>query len=356
MPGVYVYAIIPTQHELVFEAGGGDNDHDEVYTILKHDLAAVVSSSPLQDYRGLGRNEAVRYLVAHQRVVEVVMADFPLLPVKFGTVLPDEAWVRRLLEQGQTLFRNALDSLEGRVQMEVVVLWDLQKILQEIAQEEPIARLSAQLANRPAEDTRDERITIGQRVQDSLERRRVALQSHMLSSLREITSDLVINPPMDDSMVANTALLVDKAGREALDQRLELLDKEFDGQLRLRCVGPLPPYSFATVEVQVPSFQEILKARLQLGLGEAASTVEIRQAYRELASQLHPDHNSEDPQAEARMAALTRAYKLLTNYTENQATKAEGAIPIICRFDRETIEQTLLVTIRRQTMPAPVIL
>jgi len=182
------------------------------------------------------------------------------------------------------------------------------------------------------------------------------LQSHMLSSLREITSDLVINPPMDDSMVANTALLVDKAGREALDQRLELLDKEFDGQLHLRCVGPLPPYSFATVEVQVPSSQEILKARLQLGLGEAATTVEIRQAYRELASQLHPDHNSEDPQAEARMSALIRAYKLLINYTENQATKAEGAIPIICRFDRETIEQTLLVTIRRQTMPAPVIL
>jgi hypothetical protein len=90
MPPTYVYAIIPTGSPLIFdEVSGVDDEHDEVYTVPHRDIAAVISASPLADYRGLKRDEAVRYLVPHQRVVEVVMQSFPALPVKFGTVLPD---------------------------------------------------------------------------------------------------------------------------------------------------------------------------------------------------------------------------------------------------------------------------
>jgi len=49
------------------------------------------------------------------------MRAFPVLPVKFGTVLPDETWVRRLLAQGEALFRTTLEKFAGLVQMEVVV-------------------------------------------------------------------------------------------------------------------------------------------------------------------------------------------------------------------------------------------
>jgi len=35
--------------------------------------------------------EAVRHLPAHQRVIETVMRGCPVLPVRFGTVLPDES-------------------------------------------------------------------------------------------------------------------------------------------------------------------------------------------------------------------------------------------------------------------------
>ncbi|MBI4759358.1 MAG: DnaJ domain-containing protein, partial [Chloroflexi bacterium] len=119
--------------------------------------------------------------------------------------------------------------------------------------------------------------------------------------------------------VTNVALLVDKAGRGALDQRLKSLDEEFEGRLHFRCVGPLPPYSFATVEVQVPSFETVDEARRLLGLGEAATPGEIKRAYHRLASRLHPDHNPNSPEAEARMAELTQAYRLLTAYADSQA-------------------------------------
>ncbi|MBU0510464.1 MAG: GvpL/GvpF family gas vesicle protein, partial [Chloroflexi bacterium] len=254
MSGTYVYAIIPSSQEGFFDVAGEDEDNYEVYTIPHNNLAAVVSASPLADYKGLKRDEAAQYLVAHQRVVETVMQDFTLLPVKFGTVLPNEAQVHRLLEQGESLFLPTLEKFTGLVQMEVVVLWELQDIFQEIAQEEHIVKIKSQIAGCPPEETIAERMIVGQLVQTSLERRRIALQNRLFSALREVALNVIINPLMDDSMVANVALLVDEAGREMLDERLDLLDEEFEGRLHFRCVGPLSPFSFATVEVQIPAF------------------------------------------------------------------------------------------------------
>jgi len=361
MAATYVYAIIPRGDQVTFNVAGVDKNHNEVFAIPHRDLAAVVSFSSLMDYRGLKRDEAVRYLVPHQRVIEEVMQEFPILPVEFGTILPNRTWVHRLLVQGEVLFGKMLEQFAGRVQMEVVVLWNLQEVFQEIGREEPIAHLKAQVATRSREETVAERVTIGQMVQASLERRRVALRDRLLPSFRELALDLVVNPLMDDSMVTNAALLVDEAGRNALDRRLEELDEEFGGQLHFRCVGPLPPYSFATVKVQVPSFKAVDAARRQLDLGEMAALGEIKRAYRRLAGQLHPDHNPEDPEAEARMAELTQAYGLLTTYAETvqgckgagvQRSKgAEGqrsAIP----FSREAVERTLLIAIQRQEVVA----
>ena len=349
MTATYLYAIIPTGDEVIFDVAGLDDDHDEVYTVPHRDIAAVVSASPLADYRGLKRNEAVRYLVAHQRVIETVMQAFPLLPVSFGTVLPDEAWVPRLLAQGDPLFRTSLEMVADQVQMEVVVLCDLQETFQEIGQEEHIAQLKAQVEGRPPEETTVERVAIGQMVHAALEARRRALQSHLIPPLQEVALDLVTNPLMDDHMVANVALLLDEAGREALDRRLEALDEEFEGQLHFRCVGPLPPYSFTTVEVQVPSFEAVDKARRRLGVGETATPGNIKRAYHRLASRAHPDHNLEDPEAEARMAELTQAHELLSAYAESQAV---GKADVLCAFSREAVEQTLLIAIRRQDTPA----
>ncbi len=363
MVAEYLYAIVPAERELVFDVAGVDDDRDEVRSISYHDIGAVVSASPLKDYRGLKRDQAVRYLVAHQRVVEAVMQELPILPVKFGTVLPDEAWVWRLLEQGEALLRSALDRFVNLVQVEVVVLWNSQEVFQEIGQEEVIAQLKAQLAGRSPEQTLAERVAIGQMVQASLQRRRAALGERLLPPLREVALDMAVNALMDDSMVLNVALLLDRAGQQALDERLQTLDEAFEGRLRFRRVGPLPPYSFSTVEVRVPSFEEVDKARRCLGLGEAATTNEIKRAYHRLAGQAHPDHNPDDPEAEARMTELAQAYRLLTTYAE-QASKGDGEAgrwgdrehpltpsphhPIT--FCREAVEQTLLIAVRRQEL------
>lgn len=345
MLGTYMYGIIRSQNDLVFDVVGIDTNYDQVHTVRCDGFAAIVSPSSRLDFRGLERGEATSYLVRHQHVVEKVMEDFQVLPVKFGTVLADENQVHRTLEQGQELFRETFATLADRVQMEVLVLWELQDIFEEIGREEPIAQLKAELMNRPAEEIRDGQIALGKMVQASLERRRSSLQERILSALKDITPELITNPLMDDSMVVNTALLLDGEQNQLLDETLDSLDKEFDGQLTFRCVGPLPPYSFGTMLIRAPSFSEIDEARRLLGLGDSATCADIRQSYRQMASQLHPDHNIENEEAESQMAELIEAYELLTSYAQSAPTETveEG-----CSFDRESVEQVLLIAVEAQ--------
>ena len=65
-----------------------------------------------------------------------------------------------------------------------------------------------------------------------------------------------------------------------------------------------------------------------LGVKPAATADEIRQAYRKLAKQLHPDLNPGKPEAEARFKAVSAAYDLLSD------PEKRG------RYDRGEIDET----------------
>ena len=172
--------------------------------------------------------------------------------------------------------------------------------------------------------------------------------------MRSLTTDLIENSVMDDRMVANLALLLPKDASDMLDHELAELDSAFDGRLDFRCVGPLPPYSFATVEVSLPSFEAVDRARRVLSLGTHARLTEIKSAYHRRIREAHPDLASNVAVDSDCAAKLTDAYKTLINYA--------AALPGACgvdvagargfRFDRGAVENSIFVAVRRQTPAA----
>jgi DnaJ-class molecular chaperone len=63
------------------------------------------------------------------------------------------------------------------------------------------------------------------------------------------------------------------------------------------------------------NFLEIDEARKLLGLGQAATLKEIKDAYRRLAHHHHPDkHDGFNPENNEMMKKLNLAYKLLLDY------------------------------------------
>lgn len=342
----YVYAIIATPTPVRFEVTGVDPG-GAVTAVCHHGLGAVVSPTKCVDFRGVTRQQALPALVAHQRVVETVMERFSVLPAKFGTVLPTARRVRDLLDQGYPALRSALDTVAGTAQFEVVVTWDLAAVFREIAAEADIAAARADARRRPPEEAAAASVAVGQMVKASLERRRAALLAQLVPRLREGARDYAINPTLDDHIVANLALLLDRAGLATLDHRLAALDQQFNKQLHFRCVGPLPPYSFATVEIWAPQFTVIDAARRRLGLEEASTVQDISRTYRRLAAQVHPDVNPNGEAAQTGMAELTESFRLLSALARAQLGGRPGDAASVCRFDEPSVTASLLVSVVR---------
>jgi DnaJ-class molecular chaperone len=63
----------------------------------------------------------------------------------------------------------------------------------------------------------------------------------------------------------------------------------------------------------------------QLGVKRDASEAEIKKAYRNLAKELHPDRNKDNPKAAERFSLVTRAYDILTD-TAKRAQYDRGEI------------------------------
>src|SRR5688500_15975295 len=61
-----------------------------------------------------------------------------------------------------------------------------------------------------------------------------------------------------------------------------------------------------------------------LGVGRAADETEIKKAFRRLARELHPDTNSEDPQAEDKFKEAAEAYEVLADADRRRQYDAYG--------------------------------
>lgn len=283
------------------------------------DLGAIVGAAPDVPLRDLTREQTLRLLVRHQETLEAAMAETTVLPVKFGVAAPDEAAVRRMLAQGGTLLGERLDEFAGRQQLEIVVTWRLDQVFAEIGAEADIAR-ARQAIMELGDGIGDNaaRVEFGQKVKAALERRRAEAAGKIRKGLAAIALDIAANAVMDDAMVANFAVLLKKEDSAALDGALEALDADFNGSLRFRCVGPLPPTSFATVEVAFPSRQAIEQARQTLNIDGAAGRHEIVTAFRQLARENHPDLGAAEEQGAERMGQLSGAYRLLMAQAKSQ--------------------------------------
>ncbi len=320
---LYLYAIVPSDAHSDAMIAGVNGITDRITMIKGNSFSAVVGGSPGGGLKGRSRDELGRLLVAHQAVVEQLMNAGPVLPVKFGTLAPDEIRVQKALQQGHRLFHTAFVELESCTQFVVVVTWDLDAVFADIAAQEPIAQLKVRLAANEG-GTPAERAAFGKLVKDALEERRAAVASSLLNGLRPVAVDLIINPVMADRTVLDVALLVKPDAGPAVERRLEMLDAEHAGRLRFRCIGPMPPASFATVLIDFIEADEVQRASRILHVDVGAGIDDLRSAYHRLARTIHPDvAGGSGPE----MAALSEAYKVLSRHArarENEPSCGAG--------------------------------
>jgi hypothetical protein len=244
--GKYLYCIITCDGPREFSSRGIGERGDPVHMIYGDGLAAVVSDSPIVEYESSRRN-----MMAHTRVLEEVMQEHTLLPVRFGIIAPDEASIaRQLVGAKAEALRGQLGRVEGKVELGLKAFWYEEVIFAEIVEGSPeIRRLRDSLAGRSPEETYYERIRLGELIEGEMARRREADAARILDALRPLADEIQVSPPITDRMVVNAAFLVGKEREAAFDAAVRELDAELGKRMLFKVVGPVPPYNFVSLTI-----------------------------------------------------------------------------------------------------------
>jgi len=313
--GKYIYGIIEEEKEKLFEVPGISGEKAKPYTIPNGSFSAVVSDAPLQIYENTPEN-----LLAHNRVLEAVMKDYDVFPLRFGTVAQTEEEVLNLLKMTGEALSEAIHSVKGKVEYDVEIDVDERRLLQEVQENNPLIQQIKSLSQGKT-ITVDEQIKIGKVVGQELVKEKLALAAFVKNSLsfgiEKITSLRLLRP----ETLLNLAFLLKKENTEAFEALIRELDQKLEDKLRFKVTGPLPPYHFSELKLLVIDFDTVNQARQDLGLPEKVTEPEIKKAYRALAKKFHPDQAREDFETEEAFRRIDASYKLLSKYCERNPRK-----------------------------------
>lgn len=217
---VYVYAVTDEAPSPVARDGGGLAGQD-LRVIGSPGLTAIVS-----DHQGGLGSPSEADLWTHERVVERLMADHAVLPMRFGSLLTDDAAVGALLRARRTELAAGLRRVAGAIELGVRAAWSSDG---EEPDRAPKDRESGSDYLLGLLGERQRARSLAERIDPPLARLARASCYRLL---------LTANLPLSG------AYLVDRERLDAFRVEVAELDEQI-GQAEIMCTGPWPPYSFA---------------------------------------------------------------------------------------------------------------
>ncbi len=147
----------------------------------------------------------------HERLVEALMEQRDVLPVRYGTRVRDEEEAARAIGEREAELAEALDKVRGAVELSVRVIGD----------RPPPASGTEFIRGRAEVAALHERLSL-------------------------VARDSARRPARAVGELMRAAYLVDRGAVDDFVALVERLQAEADGGLRLLCTGPWPPYSFTS--------------------------------------------------------------------------------------------------------------
>lgn len=337
--GIYIYGIIPnfydTNHFRSLENSGA-------YVISFQNISAIVSDSKNTQLDFLDRESLAHLLIHHQKTIEGLMAiGFNMIiPMKLGTIAHTKEEVLSILARGYDLIIETLKKIEYLIEIDFAVTWtNFPEILKDIANHPDIIELKQQLLQNGTTLTQVDQVKAGMLLKEKLVEKNKAVELKILETISSISLDIKIHEAMNDQMVTNSAVLIKKTNTEQFEQIIERLDEAYNGILNFKIVGPLPCYSFFTIEVKELNPIKVENAKKDLDLSEEISENEIKKAYFSKAGLLHPD-KSQNKNGEDDFNRINNAYHTLLEYSlaVRQSSKEKNIF-----LSKEKVQENLIL-------------
>lgn len=252
MPGTgrYLYGLIRATQPMEFGVIGLEHQDQpgRVFTVHASSVAAVVSElSPREKLRPLRKN-----LDPHNKVIREVMQTTTIVPMAFGHVAKSEAEILKTLRQHRDDIRTQLDLVDGKVEMDLKVQWDVTNIFEHFVSLEPeLAARRDQIFGRSSAPSREEQIELGQMFEACLNQQREEHTDRVVEMFRSCTHGVKVNPPRGEKAVMNLAFLVDRGRLKPFEDCVYRCAKAFPAHYVFDFNGPWAPFNF--VELNLPA-------------------------------------------------------------------------------------------------------
>ena len=245
--GKYIYCIIESNEGRNYGGIGIGGRGDIVSTIGYNDLSAVISSTPMTRYVINREN-----MTTHERVIEEVMKDYTVLPVRFCTIASSAEELRSLLRKRYPEFKGLLRDMDNKVEMGLKVLWkDMNRIFKEIIEDnKEIKKLKKKSESKSAKNDNTAKIALGKAVKEALDKKKADEAWEILNKFKRTYVDVKENDRVGDSMVLNAAFLIDRIREKEFDFLVEDLVKKHEDRMAFKYIGPAPPFNFVNIVVK----------------------------------------------------------------------------------------------------------
>jgi hypothetical protein len=341
--GIYIYGIVPnfygtTQFQLLENSG--------VYALTFQNISASVSDRDSRELDFSDRESLGYLLVHHQETIEELQNKgfHMIIPMRLGTIAGSKEEVIKILSNGHDLMIETLTKIEYLTEYDIAVTWaDFSETLKYVANHPDILELKETILSKNDKISQLDQVKIGMLIQEKLEEKNKKVELKILAALSALSLDIKMHEVMNDQMVTNSAFLINRNKKEKFEQAIDKIDEEFKGSLKIKLVGPLPCYSFFTIEVKTLNPETVVHAKKELGMREETTESEIKKAYLEKAKQFHPDNNQQSDETD-NFNLVKNAYHTLLDYAmaTKQSTKAE----LVSLGREKVLENLILVKIK----------
>ncbi len=191
-------------------------------------------------------------MTTHEKVLEEVMKQFTVLPVRFSTISEhsDDAGILRILEKDYRKFDELLSKMDGKKELGLKVLAYETAIYANIVEKNSeIRTMRDKLMNLPADKTHYQRMKIGEMVAEALKRETESCKEDILGVLVPIADDYKVNDNYGEMMILNAAFLIKNTAEDEFDKAVSELDARLGNLMTFKYVGTLPPYNFVNLVI-----------------------------------------------------------------------------------------------------------
>lgn len=233
----YVYGITAGSHPALPKDTGGVGDPPRPVRLLKQgELAALVSDAPE------GLRPKRKELLAHSDVLAEAGEGGCVLPMRFGSVAPDDDTVAGVLAERAEHYKERLTALDGKVEYNVKASHAEEAVLHRVLAGNPELRAMTEANRQAGGGSYEQRLQLGEMVAAAVKAQEAEDATDVQHTLQP-AADAVSVGPDSSGWLVNVSFLVDRDGAETFLTAVEQL-RSGHPHLELRVNGPLPPYSF----------------------------------------------------------------------------------------------------------------